>query len=152
MLTTLLTAGAVLSLDLATKLTVMSRMAEGQGIPVIPGLFTFHYVRNPGAAYGLLTGQRWALAVLAAGVAAGLLWYARRAQPGLERLALGLLLGGAVGNLHDRIRWGLVTDFLEINPLTFVFQVFNVADMGITFGVILLLWATWRHPQSQSGS
>ncbi len=151
MLTTLLTAAAVLTLDIVTKLIVMSRMVEGQALPVIHDLFTLHYVRNPGAAYGLLTGQRWILATLAAAVVVGMLYYARQTQGRLERLALGMLLGGALGNLHDRLRWGMVTDFLEINPLVFVFQVFNVADMGITFGVIGLLWYIWRHPSAKHG-
>lgn len=118
-------------------------------IPVVAGLFTLRYIRNPGAAYGLLHGQRWPLAALAAAVALGLLWYARRARGRGEQVAVGLLLGGALGNLHDRLRWGLVTDFLEINPLAALFQVFNVADMGITFGVLLLLLSTWRQPPAR---
>lgn len=148
--TTVAVAGAVLALDMTTKLAVMARMAEGESIPVIAGLLTLHYVRNPGAAYGLLSGQRWALAALAAAVALGLLWYARNSRNRLERVALGLILGGALGNLIDRLRWGLVTDFLEINPLTFVFQVFNVADMGITFGVVLLIWGAWQQQRRET--
>ena len=144
MLLTLGIGGFVLVLDIITKVVVMARMTEGQEIPVIPGLVTIRYIRNPGAAYGLLAGHRSILVVLATVAAVGILWYAYRSQRGLEQVALGLLLGGAVGNLVDRLRWGLVTDFFSIDPLEFVFRVFNVADTSVTFGVLLMLWGAWR--------
>lgn len=141
---TLMLAGAVVALDMVTKMTVMARMALGQAIPLIEGLLTLRYIRNPGAAYGLLAGQNWLLVTLAVLVIAGLLWYARQARGSLERTALGLLLGGAGGNMVNRMLWGPVTDFIEVNPLVFIFQVFNLADVAITSGVILLCGAAWR--------
>lgn len=145
MLFVLLIGGAVAALDVGTKLAVMSRMTEGQAIPVIEGLLTLHYVRNPGAAYGFLSGQRWLLAIVAAVVSAGLLWYARQTVSLRERVALGLILGGALGNLHNRLVWGAVTDLIQINPLARVFQVFNIADIAITAGVVLMIWSSWHH-------
>ncbi len=141
---TLVVAGLWAALDLGSKLTVMNSMVEGQAIPLVEGLLTLHYVRNPGAAYGLLSGQRWLLAVIAAGVSVVILWYAQQARTTRERVALGMLLGGALGNMHNRLAWGAVTDLIEINPLTVVFRVFNVADIAITGGVLLLLWSMVR--------
>ncbi len=137
------------TLDLGSKVAVMRSLVEGQAIPVVDGLLTLHYVRNPGAAYGILLGQRWLLAILAAGICVGILWYARQVTAVRERIALGMLLGGAVGNMHNRLVWGAVTDMIEINPLTAVFRVFNVADIAITFGVLLLAWSMVRGPRPQ---
>lgn len=138
------------AIDLGSKLAVMRSLVEGQSVPVIDGLFTLHYVRNAGAAYGLLTGQRWLLAIVAVGISLGILWYARQATTTRERLALGMLLGGAIGNMHNRLVWGAVTDLLEINPLTALFRIFNVADVAITLGVLLLVWIMIRTPRAQS--
>ena len=144
----LLVASVVTVLDVVTKMAVMTRMVEGQAIPIIDGLLALHYIRNSGAAYGLLSGQRWLLVTITAGVSAGLLWYARHARSILERTALGVLLGGAVGNLINRVLWGSVTDLIEIIPLSSIFQVFNMADIAITFGVILFVWGTLRQPRT----
>lgn len=144
----LLLASAVTVLDVATKMAVMTGMVEGQSIPIIDGLLALHYIRNSGAAYGLLSGQRWLLVIITAGVAAGLFWYARQARSILERTGLSVLLGGAVGNLINRVLWGPVTDLIEIIPLSSIFQVFNMADIAITFGVILFVWGTLRQPRT----
>lgn len=141
---TLLVAGGVLAVDVATKTAVMAGMIQGQAIALIEGWLTLHYIRNPGAAYGLLTGYRELLVALTVGVILGLLWYARQTKGSLERVAIGVLLGGAVGNLVNRVLWGPVTDFIEINPVAALFQVFNVADVAVTTGTILLLWNAWR--------
>lgn len=137
MIATLLVAALVWGLDILSKQLVMARLVEGQSVSVIPNLFYLSYTRNPGAAYGILSGSRWLLALIAL-VAVGFFIYgSRRMQRGAERVALGLLIGGALGNLLDRIRWGLVTDFLEIRPLRSIFQVFNVADLAISSAVVL---------------
>ena len=144
MLTVLLVGIVVAALDLVSKLAVMATMVEGQSIPVIQGVLTLHFIRNPGAAYGFLLGKRWVLATLAALVSGGLVWYARQTKLPQERIGLGLILGGAIGNLHNRVAWGAVTDLIEIDPLSNVFLVFNLADVAITAGILLLLWTAFR--------
>lgn len=140
MFVTLLMAIFTLVIDVITKTTVMARMLEGEAIPIIKGVLTLHYIRNPGAAYGLLTGHRWLLVVISILVIMGILWYVSQTKSVLEHVALGFILGGAVGNLINRIIWGSVIDLIEINPLTTFFQVFNLADVAIVSGVTLLFW------------
>lgn len=134
---TLAVAAAVLLIDQLAKGLVMARLAAGDTITVIPHLLNLTLVRNPGAAYGLLAGGRWfltAVAVIMVGVA---LYLAPRLSRHWQQVALGLMVGGALGNMLDRVRWGLVTDFLQIPPLP-IFQVFNFADLAITAAVVLV--------------
>lgn len=137
MLATLSLAALVLALDLSSKHLIMSRMAPGETITILPRLLDFTYVRNPGAAYGMLAGGRWFLAAIALILVALALFLAPRLQRPWERAALGLLIGGALGNMLDRVRWGLVTDFVQIEPLP-IFQVFNLADLAISAAVVVV--------------
>jgi len=110
-------------------------------IQILP-IFRLSLVWNKGFSFGLMSGNsmaRWGLFVFSIGVAIalGLLW-ARRTTRWLSALALGLIMGGAVGNAIDRVRIGAVADFLDFTQLGFPW-VFNVADSAITVGVILLL-------------
>lgn len=128
-----LTAAAVFVLDRITKAVVQARMALGESIPVVPGVFHLSYVRNPGAAFGLFP-DRTAFFVVATVLVVGLiLWYAWRVGVPRRpvRLALGLQLGGALGNLVDRATAGTVVDFLDFR----VWPVFNLADTAIVIGV-----------------
>lgn len=138
---TLLTALAVLTLDLAAKELVVSRLALREAQTVIPGLLRLTHLRNPGAAFGWLGGQRWVF-VAAAGLAAGLILLAARlplARRGRAPWALGLMLGGAAGNLVDRLRHGTVVDFLAFSWRGWHLPVFNLADLAIVAGTALLI-------------
>jgi len=137
----ILLAAVVLGIDQFTKWLVATRMAEFETIEVIPGFFSIQFVYNQGAAFGILQNQTWLL-VLVAGAAVGAIVYYLRlpeAQRGLMPLALGLLLGGTLGNLTDRIRLGRVVDFFLFYWRDYRFPNFNVADIGITVGVTLLI-------------
>jgi signal peptidase II len=128
---------AVLVLDRLTKHLVVSGIAVGQERKFVPGIHLVH-VRNTGVAFGFLSGGG-ALVLVATFAALGvLLWYflSHPTRPWLW-VPTGLLIGGALGNLLDRILNGAVTDFIKL-PL---WPAFNVADMAITFGVLALLWA-----------
>jgi len=129
-------AGLVVLLDQVTKLAVRRRILPGQSIPVWPGVFHLSYVQNPGAAFGILKYQTGLFIAVTAVVATAIIIYARRLGPGAGwlRLALALELGGALGNLIDRLRFGYVVDFLDFR----VWPVFNVADMAVVVGVGLL--------------
>ena len=131
-------SGALLLLDQLTKLLIQRAFAPGDSIPLLPPLLSLTYVQNTGAAFGLFKGQQVLFIVLALAISA---WIVREmlAGPPLGLAAawgLPLVLGGSVGNLIDRVRFGYVVDFLDLH----VWPVFNVADSAITVGVALLLW------------
>lgn len=136
-LTVVLIGAAVFSLDFVTKQIIMRSLAPDQTIPVIKGFFHITFVRNPGAAFGLLPNQTSLFVVITLIVIATILIYARRLgnQRGILSVGLGLQLGGAVGNLVDRVQTGSVVDFFELRPL----PVFNVADVAIVTGVGLFI-------------
>jgi signal peptidase II len=112
-------------------------------VPVIAPFFRLTLVENRGVSFGLLRADspagRWTLVALAAAVIAGLIWWVRKADRPLFAWAIGLVIGGALGNnLIDRARIGRVIDFLDFSGLYFPW-VFNVADSAISVGVVLLL-------------
>lgn len=132
--------------DQLTKLWCVSALRPGESVPVLGDLLRITFVRNSGAAFGLLPGSTKAL-VAASFLAIGVVAYAFHALPPektRERLALGLIGGGAVGNLADRLRLGEVVDFLDVGlGERWRWPTFNVADSAVTVGVcLLLLWAT----------
>lgn len=133
----------VLVLDRITKLAVVSKMAEGESIPVIEHVFHLTYVLNPGAAFGMLPHNRTFF--LAIGVAAvlAILWMRKEilAEGWRIRTGVALFLGGALGNLWDRAQTGLVVDFFDFR----IWPVFNVADIAICVGAGLILWDMIRN-------
>jgi signal peptidase II len=140
-------AAATLLLDQWTKRVVLNTLAPGESWPpasepAILGTFRFTRVANDGVAFGLFQGRGDLFVVVALVVVAGLLVYQHRlpAQDRLVRLALALQVGGALGNLVDRLRFGHVVDFLHFH----FWPVFNVADSAISVGVVLLAWQLWR--------
>ena len=136
----LLICGVTL-LDQATKAWVQAAFAYGEKRTVIPGLFNLHHIRNTGAAWGLLAG--WRVLLIAFSLAMLLLLLRRRREffYGFRggRLAVGLLAGGIVGNLIDRLRLGYVVDFLDFYHGRWHFPAFNVADSAICIGIGLYL-------------
>ena len=138
-------AAAVVVSDQATKAAVQATMIPHESIDVLP-FFALSYVRNTGAAFGVLAaapaGFRLPLffAVTVAAVAA-LVSFVRRTAPGERWLvvALGAILGGALGNLVCRVRYGEVTDFLDLHWGALHWPAFNVADSAITIGVAVVL-------------
>ena len=144
-------AGAVVILDQATKLLVQRAFRLGESLPVLPGFFNLTYVLNPGAAFGLLAGAAAAfrgpffIAVSVLAIAVICYYHARyaRGRP-LPSVGLSLILGGAVGNLIDRLRVGMVIDFLDFYVGAYHWPAFNVADSGITVGVGLLFLEVMR--------
>lgn len=149
----LVLAAVVVGLDLLTKWLVSTRLTEFVETPVIPGFFSLQFVHNPGAAFGMLAGQQWLFIVVALGAVGGMLYFLRHPEGrvGLIPYALGLLMGGAIGNLVDRIRFnGEVVDFLLFYWRDYHFPNFNVADIGITLGVGLFLLQTLRTGERNS--
>jgi signal peptidase II len=141
--------------DQITKWVVLATMAHGQAIPVTD-FFQLVLVFNPGAAFSFLANQpgwqRWFFIVLAIGICGWLTSMLRHHQH--ERalpLAFSMIIGGAIGNVIDRIIHGAVVDFLYFHVGRFSWPAFNVADSAITVGVILMLWSQFRpHPKTST--
>lgn len=137
-----LTIAVVFALDQLTKWIIIEAIgpdSERRSITIIPGVLEFVFVRNTGSAFGFFQGGSDILKI-AALVAVGILliYYFRAAsRDWVMSLALGLQLGGALGNIVDRFRFGYVVDFIDFPR----FPTFNVADSAITVGVVLLIFA-----------
>ncbi len=140
-----LISGGILVLDQATKVVVDKTMAMHQSIDLIPNFASLTYLRNTGAAFGFLAGARSSLRIvffaLISSVAIGCIGYLIRGlrpqQKGLL-VSLSLILGGAIGNLIDRLRLGEVIDFIDLHWYDIHWPAFNVADSAISIGVVLL--------------
>lgn len=136
-----LPALVVIVLDQVTKLAVIGTLRLYDSVAVIPGFFNLVHVRNRGIAFGLLSqlGQVWSTLLLSATTAAAVillvLWLSRlRAGDHWTAFGLSLIIGGAVGNLIDRLRLGEVVDFLDFYVGSFHWPAFNVADSAVTVG------------------
>lgn len=144
----------IIVIDQLTKAWVMDGLGlrfEGQSQPVADPFFNITLVHNEGVSFGLFGdgSARWMLSVFSAVVAGMLGWWALKADRRLLITALGLVMGGAVGNVIDRLRFGWVVDFLDFSGNVVagvqVFPwVFNVADSAITIGVVLLILDSLR--------
>lgn len=139
----------LLAADQATKFLAEHWLTYNQPVPVFPS-FNFTLLYNRGAAFSFLAGadgwQRWLFSGLAVGVSLYLVSLLRDPAPAPRtyRAGLALILGGAVGNLIDRVRLGHVIDFIQVYHGTWFFPAFNVADSGITVGAGLLILCTLR--------
>lgn len=132
-------AAAVAALDQGTKAWVTAALGPEAGrrvVELLGTLVVFDYVENRGAAFGVLQGAGALLAVLAVAVLGGLVWFCLRQPPGAwwAMVGIGLVMGGAVGNLVDRVRLGYVVDFVAVGW----WPRFNLADGAITVGVVCL--------------
>lgn len=137
---------AIVAADQTTKFLARSLLAPQTPLDVIPGFFSLALVFNEGAAWGIMQGFRHVFVFL--GVAMlGLLWFCHDRIFGsgmLNSIASGLLSGGIVGNIVDRVIAGRVTDFLDFYHGTWHFPCFNIADCAISVGVVLFLIAEFR--------
>lgn len=148
----LLIAAAVLILDQVSKLAILDLMQPPRTIEVLP-VFNIVLAFNRGVSFSMFAGHDDA-PLLLSGVAvvlvAALLWWLRSAEHALTRTAIGLVVGGAVGNLIDRLRYGAVVDFLDVHWGGWHWPAFNVADSAITVGALLLMCdALFSRPQSR---
>ncbi len=141
-----LAAVLVWALDQATKVAAVAWLDDGASVTVVPHVFWFTLTRNAGAAFSTGTGFTLVLSLIAVGVVVVVLRLATKLNDRWWALGLGLLLGGALGNLTDRILRepaplrGHVVDFLHLTH----WPVFNVADIALTFAAITIILRTWR--------
>lgn len=135
---------AVIIVDLATKAWFSAHMVEGESRDLLP-FFSWTLAHNYGAAFSFLHDaggwQRWLFGGIAVAVSSGIVWWLTKLKGGEAFLAAGLalVLGGALGNLYDRITLGYVVDFVHVHYGSWHFPAFNVADCGITVGAFILI-------------
>ena len=139
-------AAAIVVLDQATKALIRSRLDLHESVAVIPGFFDLTRVHNTGAAYGFMDAVDFpykpaVFAVIAIVALTGLVFYSASldASQRLTRLGMSLVIGGAAGNLVDRVTAGYVLDFVDVYWGTWHFWAFNVADSAISLGVVLMI-------------
>lgn len=127
---------AAVILDQLTKYLVRGALALGESIPVLPHIFHLTHIENTGAAFGILAGQRVLFLILTAVIVCVMCWLYRQLarKKSLMAVCLGLVVGGAVGNLIDRLLRGSVTDFFDFQ----IWPVFNVADICVCVGLALM--------------
>ncbi|WP_448004392.1 signal peptidase II [Agromyces bauzanensis] len=138
----------VYGLDQLSKYLVVTNLTEGEVVPVLGTLLQWQFVRNPGAAFSLASGMTWIFTILAAGVITFIVWFARRIRSIAWALVFGLLLGGVLGNLTDRLlrepSFGLghVIDFISTPWL--IPAIYNFADIAILSSMVLFMLLTIR--------
>lgn len=137
----LVLALAVFLIDQGAKFLVESTMALGSSVEVIPGFFSLTYIQNDGGAFGILGGSQSVLLVGSAVAVVVVLWMLIAGpRSRLTTVGCGLILGGAAGNLLDRLTSGYVTDYIHFS----FWYIFNAADAAIVVGVVLLLLSSLR--------
>ncbi|MBI5492993.1 MAG: signal peptidase II [Deltaproteobacteria bacterium] len=146
-----ITAASVIIADQATKAYIAARLWPNQVIEAVPGVFNIVYLKNPGAAFGILNEGGSLRRVILAGVSVAALavigFLVRESKDRLTSFSLSLIAGGAVGNLIDRVRFGEVVDFLDFHIGAYHWPAFNVADSAITVGVILAAFSYYLKPR-----
>ena len=137
-------AGLVVLADQVTKALILAYLPYHQSVTVVPGLFDITHIHNPGGAFGFMANLsvtvRTVVFLLASSLAVGLIFYFYiKTPPSYVFLAVGfaLIFGGAIGNLIDRVRLGIVIDFLDVYIGKYHWPAFNIADSAITVGIII---------------
>lgn len=138
----LILAAVIAFADAACKPAMMRLLDANGGIIDVLPFFKLVEVWNRGMSFGLFSrfDAKWLLIALAAAISIGVIWWLKDANGWRQGLALGLVLGGAIGNVVDRLRFGAVYDFLYFHIRDWYWPAFNLADSAITVGVVLLVW------------
>lgn len=149
--------GGVLAFDIATKEIVVRTINLYQQIPIIGDYVRLTYIHNPGAAFGIEVGEHSRIVFLVlsalALVALGAMYWFTPASDRLRLAAIALICGGALGNLLDRVRSQAgVVDFLDVGVGTVRWPVFNIADIAVTTGAIILALSLWKEEKRVEGS
>ena len=141
----------VLILDQIIKLLVMKLLNENQIISVIPNFFSLTYVKNTGAAFSILEGKLSLLIIISVMFITIIHEYIKKEEniPKISLISYGLILGGVFGNLLDRIIHQAVTDYLSFRLFNYYFPIFNLADICITCGILLLIIETFLEKKKE---
>lgn len=141
----LIITALVFIVDIASKFLIINHFYLYESVNLLP-FFSITYVRNIGAAFSIFEGQRLMLAAIAMVVSAVIIYllYRNRCDKKLENFSLSCILGGALGNLFDRLYHGFVVDFLDVNFGDWHYPTFNIADCAICIGIALFVFASYK--------
>ncbi len=133
-------------IDQLSKVIVIKYLTIGHSIKLIPNFFYLTYTHNTGAAFSILTGKRLFLIMIVIIIIILLFNYLKKNTPQskISKIAFSLVIGGALGNLIDRLIRGYVVDFLDFKIIGYNFPIFNLADIFVTIGIFLLLIISFR--------
>ncbi len=137
----------VLISDQLTKMWIIDNIHSSSDYIHLTSFLSITHSKNPGVSFGLLAGVAppWALSLLAGSVVLFLSYTFYRAKHWVVTLSLGAVIGGAIGNIIDRVRFGEVTDFIYLHYKPYVWPTFNIADIGVTVGaMVFLVHAIWK--------
>ncbi|MCG8502855.1 MAG: signal peptidase II [Firmicutes bacterium] len=139
MIWTILVLG-ILALDQYTKYLAATKLINYNTIPLIKNVFHLTFVENRGAAFGILQGQKWLLIVVTSTIIIAMVYYVIKSKSNSRLLlaSFSMVIGGAIGNLIDRVRLGYVIDFLDVYIYSYNYPVFNIADSFVVVGTIFL--------------
>lgn len=136
----------VFLLDIISKFTIHHTLAYGESVKLFD-FFAITYARNTGAAFSILEGQRWLLAIVAIVISLFIIYmlYKNGRDKKLENFSLSLILGGALGNLFDRLYHGFVVDFLDFDLGFWRYPTFNIADCAICIGIFMFILSSYKN-------
>ena len=142
----------LLIVDQLVKLLIKSTFKLPEELELIPNFFSLHYLQNDGAAFSILQNKTYLLVIVAIICLGIMVYYIQKEKTftKLSSISLGLILGGIIGNLLDRIIYKKVIDYLSFTFFTYNFPVFNIADVGITVGALLLIVSCLKEEQSSN--
>lgn len=135
-----------LLLDIGSKFLVSRIFILNESKTIIDNFLNITYVRNTGAAWSILDNNTWIVTVISLLIIIGIIYYVyrNRVSKKILKIGYGLILGGAIGNFIDRVVYGYVIDFIDIDIFGWNYPIFNLADMFIVVGVILVMIDAWR--------
>ena len=143
-----------IAIDICSKLVVNKYLSINESIKIINNFINITHVRNTGVAWSLFNNQTILVLIVSIIVIIGIILYIKNNKPtnNVEKLSYSLILGGAIGNLIERLIYGYVTDFIDIKIFNYNYPIFNLADTFIVIGVIFLIIITWRceHDRNKS--
>lgn len=141
----LILSAVIFIIDIASKFLIHHLFHLYESVNILP-FFSITYVRNIGAAFSILEGKQWLLIIIAIVISGFIMYmlYKNKRNKTLENMSLALILGGALGNLFDRIYHGYVIDFLDVNFGSWHYPTFNLADCAICIGIVIFIFSSYK--------
>lgn len=135
-----------LFIDIGSKLIVSNFIEIGHSVKIIDNFLYLTYVKNTGAAWSIFSDKPWLVLVVSEVIILGIIFYTYKNKHDnlLDKIAFALIIGGAIGNFIDRVVYGYVIDFFDFYIFGYDYPIFNVADIFIVIGVVILMISTWR--------
>ena len=137
----------ILIIDIVSKMIVVNYLSLGESVKFIDKFLYLTYVRNTGAAWSILADNTYIISLISLIIILTIIWYIgkNKINSKLEKIAYALVLGGAIGNFVNRILYGYVIDFIDVKIFGYNYPIFNLADVFIVVGVVLLAIYNWRN-------